>query len=585
MSGSIQEYTTNYKFEIPSFDFPNWHTYYARTLKTIDSMFYQVTGSTNLKGAWQNSTAYVIGDRVIDTDDSTTYVCLVDHTSAASPDTFADERTDQPTYWSVSRIGPAPRGDWVTATLYFQNDFVQHGNQYYVCEIQHTSGTFATDLAASKWTLLLDGDAITAAGVADATAQATAAAASASDADDKATDADNSATAAAGSASAAATSEANAADYAVAAQDSVGLKYQYSTTTTMGDPSAGGIRFNNATIASATAIAISRSTLNSGNPNVGVYIDSWDDSTSDVRGHLTIRKVGAPDTFAIFRITGTNTDNTTWKQITVTYDSGNGTLSNGDDILITFDRTGDAGTGDMNKSAYDPDSDGIIAVAQGGTGSANASGARTNLGLIIGTNVQAYHANLTALAGLTGAAGKIPAFSGAGAMANVDYATSGANKLLQLDSNGEVSDTIRSSRWATISTQSPTSGTVVTFTGLSTYSDLMVIIDSLVLANGSAVSITLSNDGTNFTANSVTLGTFGTAAKSNAAILLGARSGAGVLLTGGTVMSVPAASTPQLNTVANAGVTTGFLLTGAITAIKLTSGQAFVSGNITVKGR
>ena len=256
-----------------------------------------------------------------------------------------------------------------------------------------------------------------------------------------------------------------------------------------------------------------------------------------------------------------------------------------DPSVHRVDRTGDAGTGDMNKSAYDPDSDGIIAVAQGGTGSANASGARTNLGLIIGTNVQAYHANLTALAGLTGAAGKIPAFSGAGAMANVDYATSGANKLLQLDSNGEVSDTIRSSRWATISTQSPTSGTVVTFTGLSTYSDLMVIIDSLVLANGSAVSITLSNDGTNFTANSVTLGTFGTAAKSNAAILLGARSGAGVLLTGGTVMSVPAASTPQLNTVANAGVTTGFLLTGAITAIKLTSGQAFVSGNITVKGR
>lgn len=37
--------------------------------------------------------------------------------------------------------------------------------------------------------------------------------------------------------------------------------------------------------------------------------------------------------------------------------------------------------GDMAKSTYDPDLDGIIAVAQGGTGSSTAAGARTNLGL------------------------------------------------------------------------------------------------------------------------------------------------------------------------------------------------------------
>ena len=50
-----------------------------------------------------------------------------------------------------------PRGNWLTATVYAVNDLVTQSNNLYVCIVAHTSGTFASDLAAGKWQLI-DGD-------------------------------------------------------------------------------------------------------------------------------------------------------------------------------------------------------------------------------------------------------------------------------------------------------------------------------------------------------------------------------------------------------------------------------------------
>lgn len=55
---------------------------------------------------------------------------------------------------AVSITGFQWRGAWITARAYVVGDVIENGGTSYVCISAHTSGTFATDLAASKWQLL-----------------------------------------------------------------------------------------------------------------------------------------------------------------------------------------------------------------------------------------------------------------------------------------------------------------------------------------------------------------------------------------------------------------------------------------------
>ncbi len=124
-----------------------------------------------------------------------------------------------------------------------------------------------------------------------------------------------------------------------------GIRWQYSSTITMTDPGTGLLRFNNASFASVTSIAISDLCSLASNPDCSAWSLSWDDSSNLAhRGTLTIKKSGAEQNFVQYAITGPSIDQGTWVQLAVTYVASGGSFTNLDQLYCDFDRTGNAGT-------------------------------------------------------------------------------------------------------------------------------------------------------------------------------------------------------------------------------------------------
>ena len=129
------------------------------------------------------------------------------------------------------------------------------------------------------------------------------------------------------------------------------FKFLFDTSTSLANPGSGDVRYNDATPASVTAIAISNTP--SGGADISAEIVTWDDSTNTaLRGTLTIKDSATATTFQTFSITGAITDNGAWLQIPVTHVAGTTLPGSTDALFIAFTRTGDtgpagAGSGDL----------------------------------------------------------------------------------------------------------------------------------------------------------------------------------------------------------------------------------------------
>lgn len=94
------------------------------------------------QGAYSGATTYEINDVVSYGGKSYVYI----NTTNASGNLPTNT-----TYWRVMSEGQDYKGNWATTTAYVVDDIVVRGGSTYICLVAHTSGTFATDLAASKW--------------------------------------------------------------------------------------------------------------------------------------------------------------------------------------------------------------------------------------------------------------------------------------------------------------------------------------------------------------------------------------------------------------------------------------------------
>lgn len=154
-------------------------------------------------------------------------------------------------------------------------------------------------------------------------------------------------------------------------------------STADSDPGNGKIRFNNADPALATAVYIDN--LNRAGVSVTGWLDTFDDGGSSlIRGYLLVQKASsAQAAFHLYLVSGSVTDGTGYRKVTIAHNAGGGTWTNADELIASFFSAGPPGSMDVgspiNLSGNDITGTGNINI----TGTIAASGAISQAGVPI----------------------------------------------------------------------------------------------------------------------------------------------------------------------------------------------------------
>lgn len=318
------------------------------------------------------------------------------------------------------------RGDWASGTSYSVRDLVKDADaSVYRCNTAHTSSgstPISTNADSAKWDLVIDASAVADAEAAQAAAEAAQAAAETAE-----TNAETAATNAASSASAASTSASSASSSASAAStsaSSASSSASAASTSATNAASSASTASTQATNASNSASAASTSASNASSSASSASTSASNASTSATNAASSATAAsGSASTASTQATNAANSASAAASSASTASsaaDAALAALDSFDDRYLgqktsdpTLDNDGNAlvagalyfnTTDDVMKvyegsvwvAAYASLS-GALLVTNNLSDLANAATARTNLGLAIGTNVQAYDADLTTL--------------------------------------------------------------------------------------------------------------------------------------------------------------------------------------------